>query len=161
MDNKTVLDQIQSTWDYQRKVTSDYLDCIPADKWNYSHHDKFNTLAKQFRHMVCVYGVYIDAIKNKKIDFSKKKSFYSGALEKEPIKKALLEMDEKFSAELKNLQEQDLDKFTIDFFGQQMGIVEFSHVMVQHECVHMGIWANYAAFGGFETPKSWQNDWEL
>ena len=72
-----------------------------------------------------------------------------------------MKWDKKFSIELNNLLEKDLNKFTIDFFGQKMGIIEFSHVMVQHECVHMGIWANYAAFGKFETPKSWQNDWEL
>jgi len=161
MDKNTVLDQIQNTWDYQRKVTNDFLDCIPDDKWNFSHHKKFNTLAKQYSHMVCVYGVYIDAIKNQKVDFSKKKSFYNGPLEKSPIKKALLEMDQKFTIELRNLLNKDLDKYTIDFFGQQMGIIEFSHVMIQHECVHMGICANYAAFGEFETPKSWQNDWVL
>lgn len=161
MNNDFVIEQIQSTWRYQRKITNDYLKQIPVENWNYTHHKKFATLAKQFRHMVWVYGAYIDGIENRKIDLSKKKSFYDGPLEKEAIQAALKSMDEKFFSVTDGLRSQNLDEYKIDFFGQEMGIIEYSHVMVQHESVHVGIWANYAAFAGFETPKSWQNDWEL
>lgn len=161
MENSNVIEQIRRTWTYQRKVSNDFLDCIPADKWEHTPGPYCSPLSKQFRHMVWIYGAYLDAIRNQKIDLSKKKSYYSGELEPAPIKKALSQFDDEFEAILKNLESKDLDSFKIDFFGQQMGIIEFSHVMVQHECVHMGLWFNYAKTGDFETPDSWQSDWGL
>ena len=161
MKNEKVIEQICNTWKYQRKILNDFLDCIPADKWLYSHHQKVATLDKQFRHMVWVYGAYIDAIENRKIDLTKKKTFYDGTLERDQIRKAFEGMDSKFFCLMDQLKSEDLDNFQIDFFGQEMGLIEFSHVMVQHDSVHMGIWANGAYFGGFQTPKSWQDDWGL
>lgn len=161
MTDKDVIKEIKNTWEYQRGLTTDFINMIPEDKWHFTHHEKYAPLSKQFRHMARVYGCYIDAIEGRKMDLSKKKSHYSGDLVKEDIIKTLESMDERFEKVLEQLRQDGLDGFKIDFFGQQMGLVEFSHVMVQHECAHMGIWANYAAFAGFETPKSWQEDWEL
>ncbi len=137
----------------------DFLEAIPDSHWNYSHHPKYAPLSKQFRHMTCVYGVYIDGFKNQAVDFSKKHSHYSGPLSKEALKADLLKKDEELKLLLASLQDSNVESFRLDFFGVNLSFTEYTHILVQHECMHIGIWSTLAAFGEFELPKSWKTDW--
>ena len=159
MTSKDIVEQFEKTWFYTRKVTNDFLDIIPEDKWNYSHHPKYAVFSKQFRHMASVYGVYIEGFKNQAVDFSKKHSHFTGALSKEELKADLLKKDEELKIVLNKMKELDLTKFKLDFFGVNMTFTEYTHVLIQHECMHIGIWSTMAAFGGFEVPQTWKNEW--
>jgi uncharacterized damage-inducible protein DinB len=161
MDSRRVVEEFENSWAYTRNMTNEFIKCVPEDKWNFSYHPKFGALSKQFRHMVCVYGCYIDAFKTREMDLAKKKSYYSKPLERQDILSALDQMDLQLKAVLADLKNQDLNEMTIDFFGQAMGFCEFCDVLIQHECAHFGIWSNYAAFGEFDTPEMWKNDWKL
>ncbi len=161
MESSRVVEEFESSWAYTRKMTNEFIKCVPTDKWSFSHHPKFGVLSKQFRHMVCVYGCYIEAFQTRKMDFTKKKSHYSKPLERDDILFALDQMDLRFKEVLADLKNQDLNQFAIDFFGQSMGFTEFCDVLIQHECAHFGIWSNYAAFGGFDIPEMWKSDWKL
>lgn len=157
--NLEIIKQFEKTWFYNRKITMDFLDGIPDDKWNFTPHLKYAPLSKQYRHMTCVYGVYIEGFKNQAVDFSKKHSHYSGPLEKEALKSDLLKKDQEFKIVLDQLKETDIDKFELNFFGVKMSFTEYTHVLIQHECMHIGVWSTMAALGGFELPQSWKDDW--
>ncbi len=161
MESKRVVEEFEATWAYTRKMTTEFIKCVPDDKWHYSHHSKFGPLCQQFRHMVCVYGCYIEAFKTRTMDLSKKKAYYNGPLERERILASLSQMDKELKEVLAVLKNEDLSSYSVDFFGQSMGFTEYCDVLIQHECAHFGIWSNYAAFGEFETPEMWQNDWKL
>lgn len=159
MNATALINEFEKTWFYNRKITSDFLDAIPEDKWHYTHHPKYAPLAKQFRHMTCVYGVYIDGFRNRAVDFSKKHSHYAGPLERSSIKSDLEKKDKELRLVLKSFSSEDVESFKLDFFGVNMTFSEYTHVLIQHECMHIGIWSNVAAIGGFELPKSWKSDW--
>lgn len=161
MKAEQIIEEFKSTWIYTRKMTDEFIKCVPEDKLNFSHHPKYGPLIKQFRHMVGVYSCYIDAFRTKKMDLSCKKADYPNLNTREKIQEALKKKDLEINEVLDSLKGEDLENYRINFFGQEMGFTEYSHVLVQHECAHFGIWANYAAFGEFDTPKMWQNDWEL
>ncbi len=159
MTNQQVIEQFEKTWFYNRQITNDFLDVIPDDKWNYTHHPKYATLAKQFRHVACVYGVYIDGFKNQAVDFSKKHSHYTDSLNKSEIKLDLEKKDQELRSVFNELKKTGIDNFKLDFFGISMTFTEYTHLLIQHECMHIGIWSNVAAFAEFELPDSWKSDW--
>ena len=161
MRDTQVIEEFENTWSYTRKMTTSFIDCVPEDKWQYSHHPKFAPLCKQFFHMVKVYGCYISAFESRKLDLSKKKLFFSGYGNRADVQAALTNLDTKLKVELAKLKETGLDGFNVDLFGMSMGFTEYTHVMIQHEVSHFGVWANYAAFGGFKTPTMWQEEWNL
>jgi hypothetical protein len=161
MTNRQIIDQFAKTWWYNRQITMDFLEVIPESKWDYTHHPKYAPLSKQFRHMACVYGVYIEGFKNQAVDFSKKHSHYTGPPTKEAIKSGLQKKDDELKAVLVAMKDSEVESFKLDFFGVNMSFTEYTHILVQHECMHIGIWSTMAAFGGFELPQSWKNDWRF
>lgn len=159
MSHIGLIKDFEKTWFYTRKITTDFLDAIPDNKWQFTHHPKYAPLSKQFRHMACVYGVYIDGFKNSAVDFSKKHSHYSGPLDRAAIKLDLSKKDDELREVLKAFTQEGVDQFKLDFFGVNMTFSEYTHVLIQHECMHIGIWSNAAVFAGFDLPKSWKSDW--
>ena len=91
--------------------------------------------------------------------FSKKHSHYSGTLSKADIKSNLEKKDAELHQVLKCFSNEDIQKFKLNFFGVNLTFSEYTHVLIQHECMHIGIWSNVAAFAGFELPISWKTDW--
>ncbi len=159
MTSQQVIEQFEKTWFYNRQITNDFLDVIPDDKWDYTHHPKYATLAKQFRHIACVYGVYIDGFKNQAVDFSKKHSHYTDRLNKTEIKSDLDKKDQELRSVFDELKKTGIEDFKLDFFGISMTFTEYTHLLIQHECMHIGIWSTVAAFGEFELPENWKSDW--
>ena len=138
-------------------MTLDYLRDVPEEHWDFSPHERFAPFAKQLRHVVCVRGVYSDALVTKRADFSKKHSFYSGPLTREELMRALVEQQNEL---LTILDTVDADA-PIEVFGRSFGFVDFTYTMVQHEALHHGEWSVYASLAGFETPLSWRLQWGL
>lgn len=161
MKDIQVIEEFERSWEYTRKMTTEFVKCVPANRWTFSHHPRFAPLHKQFCHMAKVYGCYIDALSSRDLDMKKKSSFYSGDGSRESILASLESLDHDLSTALGALKKSGLDGFTVDVFGLQMGFTEFTHVMIQHEVSHFGIWAGYAAFGEFPTPTMWQEEWKL
>lgn len=159
MNSTNLIREFEKTWFYTRSITTDFLDAIPEDKWDFTHHPKYAPLSKQFRHMACVYGVYIEGFKNQAVDFTKKHSHYLGALDRTTIKSDLSKKDGELKSVLNDFSSQQVEDFRLDFFGVNMTFSEYTHILIQHECMHIGIWSNTATFGGFELPKSWKSDW--
>jgi uncharacterized damage-inducible protein DinB len=159
MTDIEIIEQFEKSWFYNRQITMDFFEAVPAEKWDYSHHPKYATLAKQFSHMVRVYGVYIDGFLNQSVDFSKKPEHYSGPLLKDPIREAFKTMDARYKDTFEVLKQRGISDFRLSFFGVNMSFTEYTHIIIQHECMHIGMWSTYAAFGEFELPDSWKNEW--
>ncbi len=159
MTDKDIIEQFEKTWFYTRQITTDYLDVIPQNRWSYTHSIRYSTLDKQFRHMACVYGVYIEGFKNQAVDFSKKHSHYTGPLDKAAIKADLAKKDEELKVVFNEMKITGIENFRLDFFSVNMTWTEYSHLLIQHECMHIGVWSAVADAGGFELPDSWKNEW--
>lgn len=86
MTNRQIIDQFEKTWWYNRKVTMDFLEAVPDSKWNYTHQPKYAPLSKQFRHVACVYGVYIEGLKTKRSTFQRSTLTTQGLLQKKQLR---------------------------------------------------------------------------
>ncbi len=162
MKNSEIIEEFKKSWEFSRSMTTEFLKELPEDKWDYSPHKKYSAICKQLRHMVWVSGLYNEALETGEMrDCETKKEHYSGDLSKTEILKGFKDQEQKLSKILEKLKSTDLDTHKVKAFGLEMGFVEFTHVMIQHESTHQGLWSFYATFGGFETPKSWQQNWGI
>lgn len=163
MNNAKLVYDFKKGWTFSRQMTIEFVKNVPKDKWNYSPNLKYSPLCKQFRHMIWVSGLYREALDSGKMDDScaTKKKHYSGDLDKIKILEGFFVEEQKMDATFNKLSETDLDKYYVKAWGEEMGFTEFSSVLIQHESTHQGLWSFYATIGGFETPKSWQENWGL
>jgi len=154
------------------KLTADFVRAVPDDKWEYTpdppgrsgrapapHRigEGFAPFCKQLRHVVCVRGVYNDALVTKRVDWTRKHDQYDGPLTREALLAAL---DEQQRRLLAILQSVDVDT-TIDWDGTPFTFALFACKFVQHEAIHHGQWSLYASLAGFDTPLSWRTSWGL
>lgn len=157
------IEDFETSWRFIRSMTYDFIEAVPASQWQFSPHPGCAALAKQFRHMVWLSGVYNDTLKNRTMDFSKKKTFYSGGLEKAELVAALHAKDEELKQLLSEVESSGVNSCRVDmpFLGKAMRFAEFTNVIIQHESLHHGLWSLYARLGGFTTPESWLLNWGL
>lgn len=161
MKNLAIVEEFQRSWEFARQMTLDYVEAVPTKFWEYTFDAKYAPLNKQFRHMIWVTGLYTHALESRKLNLSKKKSWYSGGLEREELTLALRSSDDKLKVWLQEMKTGALEDVTVSAFGMDMGFTEFSHLLLHHESNHHGLWSIYATKAGFETPKSWQESWGL
>ena len=153
----TPAEEFKRHWEFVHAMTLAFAAEVPDQRWDFSPHPRFAPFSKQLRHVVCVRGIYNDALVSKHADFSRKHSHYSGGLTRDELVRALTNKHDELMAILGTI-ENDL---VIEAFGKQFNFAEFGHVMVQHESIHQGQWSLYATLGGFETPLQWRLNWAL
>lgn len=153
------VDDFKGYWVWPHTMTVHFVNAVPDDKWEFSPDGgvRFGPFSRQLRHVVCVRGVYNEALATGKADFSRIREHYSGPLTREALLAAL---NEKQQAFMKALDTFDTTE-TIDFSGAAFDFDVFLCEVIQHESIHHGQWSVYAAAGGFETPQSWQTGWKL
>jgi hypothetical protein len=137
------------------------VQAVPDEKWEASPHARYRPFYKQLRHLVCVQGVYLQGLRERQADWSKKHSHYSGSLHRDSLVSALREKDSQLESVLAEIDATGPDAFEMDWFGQRIGLGRYLHVLIQHEAIHHGEWSFFAALGGFETPMSWKLNWGL
>jgi len=148
------------SWQHARGLTRDFIDVVPTDRWDWSPDPRYGTLSKQFRHMICVQGVYVDGLRRGVADFSSKHSYYGGTLGRAQLLDGLSCMDDALLEVLDSIREQDEDDWMIEFYGRQP-LGTYLNTFLHHEALHHGQWSFYATLGGFETPESWKLNWGL
>ena len=166
------IDNFRNYFEWLHRMTVDFVDAVPDDKWDFSPDppgkpgrapipfrtgDGFGPFCKQLRHVVCVRGLYNDAMVTKKMDFERSHDHYSGPLTREALLQALSDKRRDFLANLETFDPAS----TIDFGGTPFTFDSFACEMVQHEAIHHGQWTVYASLGGFETPLSWRKSWKM
>lgn len=154
------------------RLTVDFVRAVPDDRWEFTPDPPersrrapapqrlgsgFAPFCKQLRHVVCVRGVYNDALITKKVDWARKHNHYNGALTRDALLPAL---EEKQRRLLEILNDIDAD-IVIDWGGTPFSIAVFGYEFVQHEAIHHGQWSVYASLSGFDTPPSWRTSWGL
>ena len=153
----SVIEDFKLRSDFLQRMTLDFANAVPDEQWNFSPHKRFAPFAKQLRHVVCVRGVYNDALVTKQADIAKKHSHYSGGLTRPELIAALV----KNQNDLLSILDSVDTAAPIDFLGRPFGFIDFTYTIVQHEALHHGEWSIYASLAGFETPLSWRLEWGL
>jgi transposase InsO family protein len=154
------------------RLTADFVRAVPDDKWDFTPDppgksgrapapnrigDGFGPFCKQLRHVVCVRGVYNDALATRRVDWTRKHEHYDGPLTRDALLAALDQKQRQLLAVL-----DDIDPgMTIDWNGTPFNFALFTWEFVQHEAIHHGQWSLYASLAGFDTPPSWRTSWGL
>jgi hypothetical protein len=156
------IEDFERSWRFIRGITHAFIEQLDDRYWLYAPHPSCQPLAKQFRHMIWIAGLYNDALANRVVDFSKKKSCYDGGLDRTEILAGLRAQDDEFARVLAEIKAAATGAtLIVDFDGKPMRFGEFTNVVVQHEALHQGMWSIYARLGGFAIPELWQTEWLL
>jgi hypothetical protein len=149
------------SWNFIRGMTKEFARGVPAGAWEVSPLPEVSPMAKQIRHLICVSGTYTRALETRRMEMAGKHEFYTGGLGQAELLAALERCDLELLEVLNGIDESMVLEEKIDFFGGEMSFSEFTHVMIQHESIHQGLWAAYARAGKFKTPESWTKNWKL
>lgn len=154
------------------RLTVDFIRVVPDARWDYTPDPPgragqpksdhrigrgFAPFRKQVRHLVCVRGVYNDALRNRWVDWARKHDHHTGPLTREAL---LAGLEDQQGTLLDVLRDVDVQA-PIDWGGTPFPFPYFTWEWVQHEAIHHGQWSLYASLGGFETPLSWRTSWGL
>ena len=132
-------------WKYISDLTIKAVQSFPEDQWDFSPAPKFGSFAKQLRHVICCRGVFADGFLSHNVDFGKKHSFYSGPLLKDNLMEALQRSADDVRTALASLENQNLEEFRSNYYGETMTFIEHFSAMTCHEALHRGEWQLYAA----------------
>jgi len=157
----TEFEQFLGSWSFIRGMTKDFVKATPNEFWEISPLPNVSSIAKQVRHLICVSGTYSRALATGKMSLTGKHDFYRGSLGREELLVALEKSDLDLLAALRAIEPGKVADYRIDFFGGEISFAEFTHVMIQHESIHQGLWGAYARAAGFPTPESWTTNWKL
>jgi uncharacterized damage-inducible protein DinB len=155
------LEQFEKSWKFIRSMTYEFIKAVPEPHWMQIPAPGYSPIAKQFRHMVWVSGLFNKALVERQVELKNKKSCYDGRLVKESLISALQDQDKILLNFLSGLTAEEADGYLMDFFGKPMGLYEFLNNMIQHETMHHGMWALYARLAPYPTPGTWQGTWKL
>jgi DinB superfamily len=156
-----VIEQFLHSWSFVRRMTYDFIDGVPERHWLFSPHPSCAPLAKQFRHMIGIAGLYNDALRDGRVDFARKRGFYPDRLDKSTIVEGLRAQDRELERLMQALGAAERDALRIDFGGTPLRFGDYTTMLVQHEALHQGVWALCARLAGFPTPALWQREWIL
>jgi uncharacterized damage-inducible protein DinB len=156
----SAIDSFLPSWHHSRQLTHDFIAAVPEHRWVWLPHPRYGALNKQFRHVLCVQGVYVEGLRNRTAQFSNKHSHYNGRLDGDALVEGLKQMDESMVAALDAIRRSGEDDYTIEFYGTQR-LGSYLNAFLHHEALHHGQWSFYATLGGFDTPPSWKLNWEL
>jgi hypothetical protein len=148
-------------FEFMQSMTIAFADGVPDEHWSFSPHPRFAPFNKQLRHVICVRGGYRDAIVTGKTDFSRKHEHYTGSLDRGSLRDALLASHESLVRAVADADDAGADRPAIEFMGRKLSLHDMSHVIVQHDSIHLGEWSLYASLAGFETPLMWRLQWGL
>jgi hypothetical protein len=166
-----LVEDFRRRFDFLQHMTIDFVNAVPDKYWDFSpqppepesdipagrHGSGFAPFCKQLRHVVCVRGVYADALVTGRADFASKHAHYAGGLGRDELVVALVDSHRNLLAKFDAADAGS----RIDFFGAAFTLGDLAYTVVQHEAIHHGQWSIYAALAGFETPVSWRQEWGL
>jgi uncharacterized damage-inducible protein DinB len=155
-----MIDDFLARWRHVRGMTTEFLatasdDCL--DAWL---DPGFVTIREQAGHLAEVQGIYQLALRGEPVDWDRKPEFSPADDSREAIAAALAERDRELEVLLDGLR-PDAGAFRIDWYGTELGLTGYGAVFIQHESIHHGQWAAYAALGGYRRPDGWLLNWGL
>jgi hypothetical protein len=64
MTDPKLIDEFERSWKYICGMRDAFINGVPENRWQFSHHPKFAPLVKQFKHVIKVYGSYVERLRN-------------------------------------------------------------------------------------------------
>lgn len=151
------IDTILKEWQFVRQLSLDLLADQTEESLIEIPGPNMGALWKQFRHIGRVEEDYSEAIVNGKIEFSANHTSYSGGPDKEGLRAYLLECDQKLLEAIP--ETSDISNFTIDWFGDSVGLDLHLVRLISHETLHHGQWIQFVKSKqslDVVFPKSWE-----
>jgi hypothetical protein len=105
-------------------------------------------------------GVYQLALRGEPVDFARKPEFRPTSLDRAAIIEGLARRDRELADLLTDFR-PDPGAFRFDWYGNEMGVAGLGNLFIQHESLHHGQWAAYAALSGHARPVGWVFNWGL
>jgi uncharacterized damage-inducible protein DinB len=155
-----MIDDLLARWAHVRGMTTEFLTTAGDACLDDRPGDGFMTIREQAGHLAEVQGVYQLALRGEAVDWGRKPEFAPASLDRDDIAAALAARDAELGELLAPLR-ADPDGFRVDWYGTELGLSGFGGVFIQHESLHHGQWAAYAAMGGHARPDGWQLNWGL
>ena len=156
-----VIEDFLHSWSFVRRMTYEFIAAVDDRFWLFTPHPSMAPLAKQFRHMIGIAGLYNDALRDGSVDFTRKRGFYPATIDKASLLGGLRAQDAELERLMRALDTEARHALVIDFGGNKMRFGDYASMLVQHEALHQGIWALCARLAGFATPLLWQQEWVL
>lgn len=155
-----IVESFRKRWEHVDAMTRSFAEAVPEAHWESTPHEGFAPFCKQLRHVVCVRGVYNEALRGGRVDFTRKHEHYRGTLSRRDLLDGLGAGYDDLLGLLSDAPD-DLHRPRIDFFGHRISWLDHLYGCVQHEAIHHGQWSLYAARAGYETPAIWRLQWGL
>jgi uncharacterized damage-inducible protein DinB len=155
-----MIDDFLARWRFVRGMTTDFLTEATDECLDERLGPGFVTIREQAAHLAEVQGIYQFALRGEPVDWERKPQFSPVGDDREAIAAALAERDRELE-ELLDALRPDPAAFRVDWYSTELGLSGFGAVFIQHESIHHGQWAAYAAMGGHRRPGSWLLNWGL
>lgn len=158
-DASTLIEPFRETWAFTRTLTRSFIETTPADRWEFSPHPRYGSMARQFRHVVQVTDLYSDVLRRGRLTMDSKFARYDGSLDRDDLLAGLARSDDDLDSALTAAIAGGIESY--EFGGEQMSLGVVLGVFIEHEANHHGLWSAYATLGGWETPDAWRANWDL
>jgi uncharacterized damage-inducible protein DinB len=155
-----MIDDFLTRWRFVRGMTTEFLAVATDDCLDDRLGPGFATIREQAGHLAEVQGIYQLALRGEPVDWDRKPEFSPDGPDRGAIAAALAARDRELEALLDGLRPR-ADEFRIEWYGTELGLSGFGAVFIQHESIHHGQWAAYAAIGGHRRPDGWLLNWGL
>jgi uncharacterized damage-inducible protein DinB len=155
-----MIDEMLSRWTFTRGMTADFVEQASDECLDLRLGSGFMTIREQAGHLAEVQGVYQLAFTGEAVDFARKGEFAPRSLERTALLEELAARDRELAHSLDGLG-TDPSTFRLDWFGTELGVAGYLAVFIQHESLHHGQWAAYAAIADHPRPVSWLLNWGL
>ena len=155
-----MIDDFLVRWTFVRSMTTEFLVGASDECLDLRPEKSFMTIREQAAHLCEVQGVHQLALSQEPVDMARKPEFGPATLDREAILECLAARDRQL-LELLDALRPDPAAFRLDWYGAEIGVAGFGMVFIQHESIHHGQWAAYAALGGHARPIGWLLNWGL
>ena len=149
----------RSSWAFTRGLTRAFVESTPENRFSFSPHERYGSIARQFRHVLQVTDLYTETIRSGKLSMPAKFARYAGSLHRKDLLAGFDRADRELDELLTNLATTEPTIY--DFGGTAMTLGELFDVFIEHEANHHGLWSAYATIGGWPSPESWRDNWDL
>jgi len=155
-----MIDDFLHRWRFVRGMTLEFLTEATDECLDERLAPGFVTIREQAAHLAEVQGIYQLALRGEPVNWDRKPEFTPAGDDRAAIATALADRDRELVDLLDRLR-PDPTAFQIDWYGTNLGLSGYGAVFIQHESIHHGQWAAYAAIGGHRRPNGWLLNWGL
>jgi hypothetical protein len=154
------VDDFLLRWQHVRGMTREFLEHASDELLDFVPAPGFVPVRLQAAHLAEVQGAYQEMFSTGTVDFSHKAQYTPDGTSRHEILAALEHRDADLAAHIDALRPRT-SSWTVEWFGNRIGVAGFGAVFIQHEALHHGQWAVHAHLSGAPVPIGWLLNWGL